>query len=89
MPNMSYCRFQNTSGDLQDCFDYLTDDRFENYKEAFMALSADEKRAFVSLLGIMEEMTNQFGDDYNFFDENRHKVAVEADLDDYDPNDVF
>ena len=25
MGNMSYCRFQNTLGDLEDCFDHLLD----------------------------------------------------------------
>ena len=26
MANMSYCRFQNTLNDLQDCFDNFTDE---------------------------------------------------------------
>lgn len=26
MSNMSYCRFQNTLRDLQDCLDYLDDE---------------------------------------------------------------
>jgi hypothetical protein len=26
MANMSYCRFQNTVQDLQDCYDHLDDD---------------------------------------------------------------
>ena len=26
MSNMSYCRFENTAKDLQDCFDHLDDD---------------------------------------------------------------
>jgi hypothetical protein len=26
MANMSYCRFQNTLGDLLDCLDHLRDD---------------------------------------------------------------
>lgn len=30
MSNMSYCRFHNTSGDLQDCIDAL--DNFENHQ---------------------------------------------------------
>lgn len=25
MPNMSYCRFRNTLGDLQDCYDNMAD----------------------------------------------------------------
>ena len=43
MGNMSYCRFQNTSGDLQDCIDSL-----ENYDseedKGYKNLSKEEKR---------------------------------------------
>ena len=38
MPNMSYCRFQNTLRDLQDCFEHL-DDIIEDEEE----LKAQEK----------------------------------------------
>lgn len=26
MGNMSYCRFQNTNGDLEDCLDHINDE---------------------------------------------------------------
>ena len=26
MSNMSYCRFENTMNDLQDCYDHMDDD---------------------------------------------------------------
>lgn len=34
MPNMSYCRFQNTFRDLQDCFDSIDDNLSEEEHEA-------------------------------------------------------
>lgn len=36
MPNMSYCRFQNTRHDMEDCLDALRDE---------MRLSSDEAKA--------------------------------------------
>ena len=38
MSNMSYCRFENTVGDLGDCFDslYETSEMSEYEKEAYV-----------------------------------------------------
>jgi hypothetical protein len=33
MPNMSYCRFENTYRDLKDCYDSLEDKPFEELSE--------------------------------------------------------
>ena len=46
MANMSYCRFQNTSGDLQDCIDDI-DERLGNnlLDEYDEKLSHEELRA--------------------------------------------
>ena len=53
MSNMTYCRFQNTSKDLQDCIDAVeqmtNNDGCDEFNEH---LSRDEKRAF-------EEMVEQ------------------------------
>ena len=44
MSNMSYCRFQNTSNDLQDCIDSL--DNFDaSEEEGLSSLSENERRA--------------------------------------------
>lgn len=49
MSNMSYCRFENTSGDLQDCIDslenpeYPKDDLLENLSDRERT-AADEMR---------------------------------------------
>ena len=32
MPNMGYCRFQNTLRDLQDCYDHLWDEDLDEYE---------------------------------------------------------
>lgn len=32
MPNMSYCRFENTASDLQDCFDNWEDKELNDYE---------------------------------------------------------
>ena len=53
MANMSYCRFQNTVQDLQDCFNAI-DEALENGEP--MALSDDEQRAFQRMFNLMEDM---------------------------------
>lgn len=45
MSNMSYCRFENTYKDLQDCYEHLDDDDLneteEEYKEKLFELCAE------------------------------------------------
>ena len=53
MANMSYCRFQNTVMDLQDCFNAI-DEALENGEP--MDLSDDEQRAFQRMFNLMEDM---------------------------------
>ncbi len=40
MSNMSYCRFQNTSGDLLDCADAVEDDGLPESKTELQALKS-------------------------------------------------
>ena len=47
MPNMSYCRFQNTLNDLRDCLEAL-----QNQDK----LSADEARAAKRLISVASEI---------------------------------
>tara|TARA_R100000995_G_C3415704_1_gene91457 strand:+ start:255 stop:491 length:237 start_codon:yes stop_codon:yes gene_type:complete len=49
MSNMSYCRFQNTAGDLGDCVDAL-----ENHWD--MDLSTDEINGLEDLLAYAQEI---------------------------------
>jgi len=54
MPNMSYCRFQNTVGDLEDCYDHI--DLNEN------DLSPDEEDARERLIEICVDIALEYGD---------------------------
>ena len=55
MSNMSYCRFENTVKDLQDCADHICDD-----------LSEDEEKARQRLVrlcrNIIEEVDPEYGE---------------------------
>jgi len=54
MSNMSYCRFENTANDLQDCVDdwYLDDDA-----------SDSEKRSRDKIIKLAKEIVEMEGDD--------------------------
>lgn len=58
MGNMSYCRFQNTVSDLQDCADTLED-------SGLSELSKEEERAAKRLIRLCEEIAAIYstGDD--------------------------
>lgn len=66
MSNMSYCRFQNTSSDLQDCLGALGDMDPEDIqalheKNNQGALSKDEAAAFRRLFRTCVEIVEEFG----------------------------
>ena len=50
---MSYCRFQNTYLDLQDCYENMV-----NIDE----VSSDEKRAHDRLIELCKDIINDFGE---------------------------
>ena len=50
--NMSYCRFQNTLSDLQDCFDNLPN----------RDLSRDEANAFAELVLLAKDIAERYED---------------------------
>jgi hypothetical protein len=54
MANMSYCRFQNTLLDLQDCEERIID--FNSLEDAKEELSADEFRALIRLLKLCKNI---------------------------------
>ena len=64
MGNMSYCRFQNTSLDFEECVDTFQDMVYEGGK-----LSPEEARAFGKLLesvgNLMEAISNHTGLGYD------------------------
>jgi hypothetical protein len=57
MANMSYCRFQNTLGDLRDCYENMDDED----------LSAEEKRAQEALIQMCTDIAADFGDLEDFY----------------------
>ena len=59
MPNMSYCRFENTAKDFQDCLNVVGDalDTGLNYKEFLEKLGDDEAYWFKRLMTYCSDMT--------------------------------
>lgn len=55
MSNMSYCRFENTLADFQDCFDHIMDED----------LSSTEERARKDMIELCKEIVEQYGDMYD------------------------
>ena len=68
MPNMSYCRFQNTVQDMEDCF-HTMEEALE-YGEP-MQLSADEQRAFQRMYDMLQDMQNTMDEVTRMEDEQR------------------
>tara|TARA_R110002073_G_scaffold325110_1_gene503763 strand:- start:112 stop:330 length:219 start_codon:yes stop_codon:yes gene_type:complete len=60
MSNMSYCRFQNTRLDLQDCIDAINGGEIND-------LSRDEQQAFIDLIMKCKEVAENF-EDYNDYE---------------------
>ena len=58
MANMSYCRFQNTLKDLQDCFDAL-------YEENLEDLSQEELRSAQRMLDLCEQFVEEHSEIIN------------------------
>lgn len=58
MGNMSYCRFQNTLGDLRDCLEAIEEGDADDEK-----LSAEEKRAKVRLIATCRAILEATGED--------------------------
>lgn len=58
MPNMSYCRFQNTLQDLHDCAEAAGE--FDTADALFASLSDNEAKAARNLL----QLCRNFADEY-------------------------
>lgn len=57
MSNMSYCRWENTSNDLQDCFNSLCD--VHNLKVWFEELSESEQMGFRNIMALAKDFVNE------------------------------
>ena len=53
MPNMSYCRFRNTSEDLQDCLNHI--DEVDD-------LNQEEKEAREKLIELCVQIADDYGE---------------------------
>lgn len=72
MGNMSYCRFENTNRDVQDCMSAINDNELSDMNER-------EQRAFVSFIMNCKEIAEDF-EDYN---ENELREFIEGQQDEY------
>jgi len=52
MGNMSYCRFENTLRDLQDCYDHMDEE-----------LSPNEEKCKEKLIEICQLIVNDYGEE--------------------------
>lgn len=58
MPNMSYCRFENTYRDLSECYDFLCYNSIDE-------LSESEKKYAFKLIKICSNITEEFLIDFS------------------------
>lgn len=56
MPNMSYCRFENTNNDLKDCFNALMEDGLQTLGSQY------EKDAAENLFYIAKKFVKLYND---------------------------
>ena len=54
MSTMGYCRFQNTLGDLRDCYDHIDDTE---------EMSDEEKKARLKLIAVCKEIADDHEDE--------------------------
>ena len=53
MPNMSYCRFENTLADLRDCYDHMDEE----------VRSESEIKSKAWLIKLCQDITENYGAD--------------------------
>lgn len=82
MSNMSYCRFQNTLSDLEDCYGALTDKLSQeehNARKRLVALCADIVQAYGEALD-NDEVSAQYEEDENEAADECPNCASGADI---------
>ena len=68
MSNMSYCRFENTAGDLGDCIDAIRD-----WEDECKDLSSYEMGALRDLLVLAREIIELEDDIFDILEYNKNK----------------
>lgn len=66
MPNMSYCRFENTFSDLEDCSEALNKIYEGDGEYKKLKLSASEKKYAVKLVMLCAEIVDRVKETLNF-----------------------
>jgi hypothetical protein len=66
MANMSYCRFENTYGDLRDCYNNIHDDDLSETEERYKARLIELCKRIVEEAG---EPADDDDDDFYFDDD--------------------
>lgn len=61
MANMSYCRFENTLRDLQDCEEALAE--MVEAEDEFEPLSESEERAKLRLIALCSKIADRYAGD--------------------------
>lgn len=62
MPNMSYCRFENTSNDIQDCIDALEEENWD-FEQMIVDASDTEAEGMRDFVRLCREVTEAFADE--------------------------
>ena len=63
MPNMSYCRFENTFNDFMDCLQNITEEtnsRDEQYRQNMLALLVEMVEQCDSQEDLLDYLENEF-----------------------------
>jgi len=63
MPNMSYCRFENTFNDFMDCLQNITEEtnsRDEQYRQDMLALLVEMVEQCDSQEDLLDYLENEF-----------------------------
>lgn len=63
MSNMSYCRFENTSSDIQDCIDALEEADWDLEEVIKNASSEYEKRGIKRFVRLCKEVAEVYEDE--------------------------
>ena len=72
MANMSYCRFENTAGDLEDCIEAIHD-----WEDECKDLSSYETRALKDLLEQAKEIIELENEIENILEYNKERLKEE------------
>ncbi len=59
MPNMDYCRFENTYNDLRDCLEALDNSSIERLEDE---ASQYERKYIRKLISLCEEIASNYGE---------------------------